>query len=90
MRAAKPDFKWSERSGEDFCKDINAAYEVVSLWRKNVFKLPSNATGKKFVQELVKLNWAYANRTPLESIAQKAEMVMTPLLLTVNRNPKKI
>ena len=31
MHAAKPDFKWSERSGEDFCKDINAAYEVVSL-----------------------------------------------------------
>ena len=58
-----------DRSGEDFCKNINAAYEVVSLWRKTVFKLPSNATGKKFVQELVKLNWAYADRTPLERIA---------------------
>ena len=27
------------------------------------------------------MNWAFANRSPLESIAQKAEMVMTPLLL---------
>ena len=34
MHAAKPDFKWSERSGEDFCKDINAAYEVVSAEKR--------------------------------------------------------
>ena len=78
---ATPDFQWDERKGEDFCNDIHAAYEVIALWRKNVFKLPGNSAGKKFVQELTKLNWAYANRTPLECIAQKAEMVMTPLLL---------
>ena len=81
IKASKPDFQWGERSGEDFCNDINTAYDDIALWRKNVFKLPSGAAGKKFVQELTKLNWAYANRSPLEIIAQKAEMVITPLLL---------
>ena len=88
-RVANPDFQWGERRGEDFCKDINDAYEVTALWRKNVFKLPGSAAGKKFVQELTKLNWAYANRTPLESIAQKAEMVMTPLLLQRSHSKSK-
>ena len=56
IKAPKPDFQWNGRSGEDFCNDINTAYDVIALWRKNVFNFPSRVAGKKFVQELTKLN----------------------------------
>jgi hypothetical protein len=81
MGAAKPDFLWDTRNGDDICKDINEAYETIAHWRQNIFYLPSSTAGKKFVQEVTRLNWAFANKSPLESIAQKAEMVITPLLL---------
>ena len=46
IKASKPDFQWGERSGEDFCNDINTTYDDIALWRKNVFKLPSGAAGR--------------------------------------------
>lgn len=79
--SAAPMFKWAERNGTDFKKDIDEAYEVTTTWRKNVFDLPSGNSGKKFVQQLVMLNDAYATASPLECVSQKAEMVITPLLL---------
>ena len=33
------------------------------------------------LSEVARLNWAFANKTPLDSIAEKVEMVMTTLLL---------
>jgi hypothetical protein len=88
-RAPKPDFVWGTRKGEDVCKDINEAYETIAHWRRNVFHLPGSSAGKKFVQEVARLNWAFASRSPLESIAQKAEMVMTPLLLQRSHRKSK-
>ena len=54
---------------------------MTCTWRKNVFKLPSGAAGKKFVQLLTNLYLAWGERSPLESIAMKAAAVMVPLLL---------
>ena len=74
-------FKWGERDGLDFIADINKAFEITSKWRKNVFKLPSGATGKHFTQALSKLYIDYGECTALESIALKAASIFTPLML---------
>ena len=54
---------------------------ISHTWRKNVFKLPSGAAGKKFTQLLSSLYLAWGERSPLESIALKAAAIMVPLLL---------
>jgi len=69
------------RDAAEFTSDILRAYELTCTWRKNVFKLPSGAAGKKFTQLLSSLYLAWGERSPLESIALKAAAIMVPLLL---------
>ncbi len=76
-----PIFKWGSRDAADFISDVQVAYGVVTKWRKNVFKLPSGTAGKKFTQALTRLYLAWAECSPLESIALKAAAIMVPLLL---------
>ena len=78
---AEPMFMWGAREGADFASDVHQAYELISTWRKNVFKLPSGTVGKKFTQLLSNLYLAWGERSPLESIALKAAAIMVPLLL---------
>ena len=62
-------------------------------FQPNTFDLPSGAPGKVFVQEITKLNRAFADRSPRERVSQLAEMVMPALLLQrplgSKRNPKE-
>ena len=69
------------RSGVDFCADIDAAYEIIVTWRKNVFKLPTGTEAKHFIQSLTKLLIGFGDATTLESVTFKAVAVMAPLLL---------
>ena len=72
---------WGSRTGVDFCKDIDRAFEVTTKWRKNVFKLPSGAETKHFLQCLTRLYTAFGDRSALECITFKAAAVIVPLLL---------
>src|SRR3954469_12221928 len=76
-----PTFKWGARDACDFIKDVEHAYEAITKWRKNIFKLPSGHSGKHFTQALSRLFVAYGERSPLESISLKAAAIITPLLL---------
>ena len=76
-----PTFKWGESDAVQFIDDVQRAYEQTVKWRKNVFKLPSGSSGKKFTQALSKLYLAWGEKTPLECIALKAAAIMAPLLL---------
>jgi hypothetical protein len=74
-------FTWGPRNGVDVSRGIETAYETTVKWKKNVFDLPSGAWGKDFTLEHARLNNEFANHGPLESIALKACMVFTPLML---------
>ena len=57
------------------------AYEEVIHWRRNLFLVPSGASGEAFVSELARLFQANADTSSLECIALKATTVMQILLL---------
>ena len=64
-----------------FEKDLNSAYEKIVHWKKNLFMLPSGASGKKYVEEVTRLMKLWIQDTPLKSVSLKAVHVMPPLLL---------
>ena len=74
-------FYWNTAPGNVYQKDLEEAYEQIVYWRKNVFMVPTGASGKKFVNEITRLFDQWTNDTPLKSIALKAIHVMPALLL---------
>ena len=82
-------FTWGSTDGFSFAKDIDAAYDIVVRWKRNLFKVPYGNIGKKFVSELARLFREYANSSALEAVALKAAMTMPSLLLQKPHNKSK-
>ena len=80
---------WGSVDGGTFIDDLNRAYEEVTNWKSNSFKLPQGMQGKNFVSELARLFEAFATRSPLESIALKAATVIPILVLQKPRRNSK-
>ena len=74
-------FYWNTVPGSVYQKDLEEAYEQIVHWRKNVFMVPTGASGKKFINEITRLFDQWTNDTPLKGIALKAIHVMPALLL---------
>ena len=73
---------WGEHTTEDIREKIDAIYDEIVVWRRNIFMLPSGAAGKQFVSETTK--WIeYWNQDSLDfkNIALKVVMIMPALLL---------
>ena len=49
-RACTPNCRWGKLEGDEFGHAILAAYAEAVLWKRNIFRTPSGAEGKKFVQ----------------------------------------
>ena len=62
-------------------KDLEEAHEQRIYWLKNVFVVPTGASGTKFINEITRLFDQWTNDTPLKSIALKAIHVIPALLL---------
>ena len=60
---------------------INAIYDKIVNWNRNLFKTPSGKAGRLFGQELTRLFTAFAESSAIESISLKAAMVLPTLLL---------
>lgn len=61
---------------------VNAVYEEVVYWRRNMFLLPSRAAGKSYIREKTRLINAWNNNSEvLKNVALKAVMIMPHLLL---------
>ena len=57
-------------------------YEKIAFWRRNLFKLPSGAAGKKFISETTKwIEFWNQDVNEYKDIALKVLMVMPALLL---------
>ena len=81
---------WGEVDGPAFTSLIKDAYSEVVNWRRNLFTIPSGASGKKFVNELARLFGTYSNSSALESVALYAAMTMPALLLQKPQRSSKI
>ena len=74
-------FTWGESSCKDLKLEIHEAYEKVVYWRKNLFKLPSGAAGKKVISNMTDLVNQWTMKGPMEAFALEAFFVLPPLLL---------
>ena len=45
---------WGTHTNQDVHHTIDAIYDEIVFWRRNLFMLPSGAVGKKFVSETTK------------------------------------
>ena len=69
---------WGSHNESDFKQIINSAYEEIVHWRKNIFLLPSVASGKQFITETTKMIDLWANKAP---VFRDILMIMPSLLL---------
>ena len=74
-------FYWGNRKGSDFSKDLDYVYEKIVFWRQNLFRLPSENSGKKFICETTRLVNAWVEDSAMKPISLTAIMVMPALLL---------
>ena len=68
-------------STDQFICTINAAYDEVVHWKRNIFSVPTGWAGNNFVSELTSLFRAYTDSSALEVVALFASMVLPILLL---------
>ena len=71
----------NEKPGKNFVNELNNAYDKIVYWRKNLFLLPTGATGQSFINEMTLMNNAWVYNTPNKDIALKTLHVMPALLL---------
>ena len=72
----------SDISKAKFGKEtVSNAYNVIVTWKKNLFQLPGNATGKAVRAEMARLCDAYTQKTDLEEISLKLLIIFGPLML---------
>lgn len=73
---------WGDHTKDDIYHKIDTIYEKIVFWRRNLFKLPSGASGKKFISETTKwVEFWNQDATEYKDIALKVLMVMPALLL---------
>ena len=74
-------FYWNKVAGSRFEALIHDAYEKIIQWKRNIFMLPTGASGMKYINETTRLFNLWVNNTPYELIGLKAIHVMSALLL---------
>ena len=81
---------WGSLSSADLHQIVNAVYDEIVYWRKNLFMLLSGSAGKEYVSEATRLiNIWSANATDVHSVSLKLLMIMPALLLQKNRFKSK-
>ena len=77
-----PDCIWGNHSSRDLHQIINACYEEIVYFRKNLFLVPSGKAGKNLVREMTRVvNFWNDKSSGLSSISLKVLMCMPALLL---------
>lgn len=77
-----PNAVWGTLTYDDVNLIGSAMYEEIVHWRKNLFKLPSGASGKRYIRELTRLIDVWnSDSQPMCNIALKMSMVMPAVLL---------
>ena len=61
--------------------DVNDAYEKMTVWKRNIFKLPKGHQGKDFINEMTKQVNLWNTKSPMRHLSLKCLMIMPNLLL---------
>ena len=69
-------YKWGSAEGSAFRLKVDRCYDEVVHWRRNVFSIPSGKAGRDFVNEMARLNQAYAEGSQIESFTLTAAMIL--------------
>ena len=68
---------WGSLSSADLHQIVNAVYDEIVYWRKNLFMLPSGSAGKEYVCEATRLIHIWnANATDIHSGMFKTEILV--------------
>ena len=68
---------------------LNTAYDKAVFWRKNIFLLPSDKSGKLHMEETTRLIYSWMHNSPSQDVALKETMIMPNLSLQKpSRNSK--
>ena len=65
---------------------INEVYEHMAFWKINLFHLPSNSEGKRFVDELTEVIDCWLSDSPSRTFPLKRCMLLPNLLLQKSSN----
>ena len=76
-----PSSAYNNRTGAEFVHAISTAYDTMTKWKKNVFKLPSGKAAKDFISELSTWLEHFNNNSAFQGIALKVFMTMPSLML---------
>ena len=79
--SAESIFTWGNLTGPEFTELMDITYDKVVHWRHNFFSIPLGKTERAFVDELSRLHLAYGTASALKSVALKAAIVLSILLL---------
>lgn len=74
-------FTWGVYSAIEMTTKINAAYERIVFWKKNLLKLPTCSAAKLVVAEMTRLLNEWNDCGRLEHVAMRALMIMPALLM---------
>ena len=69
------------KSGAEVLATCEAIYKEIVLWRRNIFLLPSGASGKLFIEEMTKVVTLFTSGSSKDSLAMVLLMIMPALLL---------
>ena len=75
------EMSWGSFKGQEIADQLNLMYNRTVSWRRNIFKIPTGALGRAFIEEITRLLDLWTNKTSLESIAFLALNVFTATLL---------
>ena len=69
-------------------KNINAAYDEIIHWKKNIFDVPSGKSGKNFILDLAKWLEHYNTKGNYQNITVKVFMILPALLQKSSKTSK--
>ena len=73
--------KWGCLKGAEIKEIIEEIQASTVSWKRNLFKLPSGASGKGFIEEVTRLIDLWVNKTVLESVSLNALQIFGTLML---------
>ena len=78
---SNPVFSWGSAEETSVIPLLDKIYKEVVCWKRNLFRVPFGSAGKRFVSEMARLFFDYANCSSTEIISLKAALVLPSLLL---------
>ena len=81
---------WGNLCDSDLVEVIDKCYDEALHWVHNIFKFPSGKCGNLFVNEISRLIRAYAESSPLESIALNTLILILMILLQKHHHRLKV